>query len=354
MKVIFLTKYTRKGASSRLRSYQYFPWLMANGFEVEVSPLFGDQYLENLYKGRKSITQILKAYISRFFKVLSLPKDSLVVIEYELFPYLPAWFETMLSKKGVKYIVDYDDAIFHNYDLSSNILVKKFLSDKINKVMQGSSFTVVGNAYLERKAKDAGATHVIRIPTVVDLQRYDVKSDFFTGMNQKLIVGWIGTFSTFKYLKTVIPFLEDLAKVYPIVLHVVGAKEELDTTLEIKFIPWTESSEAASIRAFDVGIMPLEDTPWERGKCGYKLIQYMASGIPVIASGVGANTEIVSHSVNGFIANSDQEWKNAFLYFLSKRHRLTEMGMEGRKMVVEKYCLQKTAAQWLETLKFKF
>lgn len=350
MRILYFTKYSRKGASSRLRSYQYIPYLEKYGCQVEVIPLFGDDYLDYLYEGKKSIVMIMKAYLRRFLNLLSLPPDSLLIIEYELFPYVPAWFEKKLMKRGIKYMVDYDDAIFHNYDLSINPFIKKVLSHKVDTVMRYSSTVIAGNSYLAERAKNAGAKKIEIIPTVIDLERYEIKYNFTIQPEQKLIVGWIGTFSTFKYFKSIMPILEELALKYPIAVHVVGVQEELETDLEIKYIPWTEATEAASIRTFDVGIMPLEDSLWERGKCGYKLIQYMASGLPVIASGVGVNSEIVNHSVNGFIANTKEEWTASFYYFIICRYRLSEMGAVGRRMVEDHYSLQVTEKKLLNLL----
>lgn len=351
MKIMYFTKYSRKGASSRLRSYQYFPYFEKNGIEIEVYPLFDSGYLENLYQGKKVKKDILKAYLKRFVKLLSIKKNSKLVIEYELFPYLPAWFEHVLKLRGINYAVDYDDAVFHNYDLNNNRLIKWCLHDKIDKVMRYSSVVVAGNHYLEEKAKSSGAGEVHQIPTVVDTDRYPVKSEYNMDAGSKFIVGWIGTFSTFKYIKQILPVLEEVASEYPLVLHIVGAKGELGTSVETHFIPWTEDTEARSIRNFDVGIMPLDDTPWERGKCGYKLIQYMASGIPVIASGLGVNNEIVKQGINGFVANTLTEWRDVLLYFIHNRNRIPEMGKEGRKTVEKKYSLQITNTDWLKIMR---
>lgn len=351
MKVIYFTKYTRKGASSRLRSYQYFPFFEENGVEIEVYPLFDDKYLTNLYEGKKSILRILQAYLQRFVNLVTIKKSSVVVIEYELFPYLPAWIEWFLMKMRVKYIVDYDDAIFHNYDLSKNKIIRFFLKDKITKVMKYSSAVVAGNEYLAEKARKSGASTVDIIPTVVDICRYAVKTDFNCSKDSTLIVGWIGTFSTLKFLKRIIPVLENISRDFPLSLQVIGAKENIQTTLDIQFIPWTEETEASGIRNFDIGIMPLSNTPWERGKCGYKLIQYMASGLPVIASAVGVNTKIVKHGINGFIANTPPEWTEALLYFIKNRDRIPEMGRAGRKTVETSYSVQKTNADWLKIIK---
>lgn len=352
MRILYFTKYSRKGASSRLRSYQYIPYLEKHGFQVEVIPLFGDDYLDYLYDGKKSIVMIMKAYLRRFLKLLSLTQDSLLIIEYELFPYVPAWFEKKLMRKGIKYIVDYDDAIFHNYDLSINPFIKRVLSHKIDRVMKYSSTVVAGNSYLAERAKNAGAKKIEIIPTVVDLQRYKIKDDFSLMPKEPLTVGWIGTQSTVKYLQQIIPVLEELSAEHPVRLHIIGPKEKPQTAehLAVTMIPWTEDTEAQNIRTFDVGIMPLDDTPWERGKCGYKLIQYMASGIPVIASGVGVNKEIVDSGQNGFIANSHNEWLEALKYFCLNRSMLQEMGQKGRTKAEEKYSLQRSINHLIKIL----
>lgn len=350
MKILYFTKYARKGASSRLRSYQYFPYFEQSGIEINVFPLFDDTYLENLYQRKKVKAHILKAYFKRFLRLLNIKKSSKLVIEYELFPYLPAWFEYLLKIRGINYVVDFDDAVYHNYDLHRNKLIKWYLYDKIDKVMRYSHSVVAGNRYLVEKAESSGAKDIHLIPTVIDLDRYPVKTDYRKKIGDNFIVGWIGTFFTFKYVKQILPVIEEIARQFPLVLHIVGAKEEINTSLEIQFVPWTEKTEAQSIRDFDVGIMPLNDTPWERGKCGYKLIQYMASGLPVIASGVGVNTEIVKQGINGFIANTLEEWKSALLYLIKNRNRIQEMGAEGRKTVETKYSLQITNKDWLKII----
>lgn len=346
-KILYFTKYTRKGASSRLRSFQYIPYLEEAGYRVEVFPLFDDRYLTDLYKGQKSLSNIWSAYRRRFSDLKKAKEGDTVFIEYELFPYLPAWAEMWLRRKKINYIVDYDDAIFHNYDKSSNAIVRFLLGNKIPRVMRNSSLVIAGNQYLAEKAKRSGAKRVEKIPTVVDLERYQMK-ERFSSQNEPLVIGWIGTFSTFKYVKSLLPVFEKLAEKIPLKLHIIGAKEDLDTFLEIKFIDWEEHLEASSIRTFDVGIMPLKDSPWEKGKCGYKLIQYMASGIPVIASPVGVNSEIVENNINGYLAKTVQDWEDKILYLHENRNLLQLLGAAGRKKVEETYSLQVTSNKLLQ------
>ncbi|UPQ79283.1 glycosyltransferase [Flavobacterium azooxidireducens] len=314
MKILYFTKYTRKGASSRLRSFQYFPFLESQGNQVTVKPLFDDAYLESLYQGKKDSIGSLKGYFKRFFLLFTVFRYDRVVIEKELFPYIPAVFERVLALFGVNYVVDYDDAIFHNYDRHPNPVIRFVLKNKIDVVMQKSGTVIAGNSYLAERAQNAGAKNVVIIPTVIDTNRYQIKE--FTD-SKPFVIGWIGSPSTFKYLKPLQPVFKKLAQDHAIALHIVGATESLGLPSIEKHIPWSEETEVASILTFDVGIMPLNDTPWEKGKCSYKLIQYMGCGIPVIASPVGMNVEVVKEDVNGFLATNEAEWLNSFLHYLS-------------------------------------
>lgn len=114
---------------------------------------------------------------------------------------------------------------------------------------------------------------------------------------------------------------------------------------------WSEMNEVSDIQAFDVGIMPLADTPWEQGKCGYKLIQYMACGIPVVASAIGANREIVSHGVDGFLATTHAEWSGYLKQLLENPDLRREMGLRGREKVERKYSVQARLPELIRILR---
>lgn len=346
MKVLYLTKYSRMGASSRLRSYQYFPFLNENGIEVTVSPLFNDDYLTALYQGKKSLKAVIIAYFKRFCILFTVYRYNKIVIEKELFPYFPPFFERFLAFMYIKYIVDYDDAIFHNYDLHPNPLIRLLLKRKIGAVMRHSETVIAGNRYLASKAIESRAKNVEIVPTVIDISRYGRKEIKDTS---KTIIGWIGSPSTYKYVKTILPAIEKLSLKYPIAFHVVGANEE-DNVL-VKSIAWTEATEIQSVLNFDIGIMPLEDSPWEKGKCSYKLIQYMGCGLPVVASPVGMNNEVVEENKNGFLAQNEAEWISALEKLINDPELRKEFGENGRKKVEECYTLQQNSNKIIAILK---
>lgn len=346
MKILYFTKYSRKGASSRLRSFQYIPYLESQGYEIEVQSLFDDQYLTDLYMGKRNHFQTIIAYGKRFLSLCRIHKFDFLYIEKELFPYLPAWTEQMLYFLKIRYIVDYDDAIFHNYDMSSNTLVRTFLSKKIDVIMNRSTHVITGNKYLASRAREAEAKNISIIPTVIDLNRYSVKKQVIP---DKIIVGWIGTKSTFeKHFSSLIPVIQFFESNPKIEFHVIGVTAQGEKHKNIKFFEWSESEEVEMIKQFDIGIMPLVDSNWEKGKCAYKLIQYMACGLPVVCSPVGMNTKVVLHEWNGYYANSTQEWQEAIRRLVENKDLRKILGRNGRLSVENDYNLQLTSRKLLD------
>ncbi len=351
MRVIFFTKYTRKGASSRLRTYQYLEYFEKQNISCVVSPFFDSEYLGELYlHGSHNKWKAFQSFARRFFVLFTVFRYDKVVIEKELFPYFPAWPERLLSFIGVKYIADYDDAIWHNYDISKSFLIRSLLAKKIDIVMRKASAVIAGNDYIQQKAIDSGAKKVVLIPTVIDVEKYIQKSTFSA---KNLIVGWIGSPITAKYLEFLKPVFQELYDTHRIRLNLVGAREGMELGIHERIVEWTERTEVASIRDFDIGIMPLEDSIWERGKCGYKLIQYMGCGLPVIGTPIGVNRSIIHHGENGFLATTAEEWRNAFLYFINDPQSLARMGQKGRALAEASYSLQRAQQKWVELLKDK-
>lgn len=350
MKILYLTKYTRMAGSSRMRSYQYFPYLEKEGIEITVQPFFDDVYLKDFYAGKKNIGTVLKSYLRRFFILFSVIRYDNVVIEKEIFPFLPALAEWILKGFGIKYIVDYDDAIFHNYDKSSNPFIRKFLGNKIAKVMRYSGTVVAGNRYLADYASNSGAKNTKIIPTVIDLDRYPVKMN---SNSEKFIIGWIGTKTTFE--KHLLPCREWIMKLQnqysDIHLHIVGITQDMNLGKNVKYITWTEETEVSEILKFDVGIMPLQNSAWEKGKCAYKLIQYAACGIPGVASDVGMNKDVCVDNITGFIADNNQQWIDYITLLKNDVNQRITMGKNSRLLVEQNYCLQVTADKWIKLLK---
>ena len=322
---------------------QYVEPLYSMDINVSVLPLLRASYLDRFYAGVPTKwSEVAGDYVKRLGGLFKARHFDLLWIEKELFPYIPAWAERLLASSGVRYVVDYDDAVFHSYDLHRNALVRKVLGKKIDSVMRHAAVVVCGNSYLAERASKAGARRIEIVPTVIDLQRYLMLEP---AVAQEFIrIGWMGSLSTVKYLRAVASALQTTSTKIPLKLIVVGARCELPG-IDVEFRPWSEDSEVEEIQHFDIGIMPLHQGPWELGKCGYKLIQYMACGKPVIASPVGFNQEIAQHGLKGYLANDVDSWREALEELCADADTRRRMGERGRISVEKMYCLQKTAPQ---------
>jgi glycosyltransferase involved in cell wall biosynthesis len=347
MRILTLTRYERLGSSSRVRFYQYFPYLRSHGVEITSAPFFNDDYVQSIYAGRAvSATSFLSAYGKRLLTVLRSSRYDLIWVEKELFPWLPAWFEKLLPATGSPYIVDYDDAVFHRYDLHKSSFVRFLLKHKIDRVMQRAAMVVAGNDYLANRAKKAGAKRIETLPSVVDVKSYTPRTG---GISSPFRIGWIGSPVTAPYLSLVKEALTQLAREAEIHLVWIGAGDSTPfPNIPTTILSWDEKLERSIGELFDVGIMPLVDGPFERGKCGYKLVQYMAAGLPVIASPVGVNQQMVEPGVNGFLASSTQQWLDAFRSLLQHRSLAMDMGRASRQKAEQKYNLKGTAPKLLD------
>lgn len=339
MRILALTRYAPLGASSRVRFYHYIPYLRTAGIELHVAPLFDDAYLQRLYARRPaSVLQVTAACLRRLAWLVRAHRFDRLWVEYELLPWLPIAVERLSGLLKVPYVADYDDAVFHRYDGHRSGLVRALLGRKIDEVMRAASLVTVGNRYLADRARRAGARRVAVVPTVVDVERYRPPSD--AARDGRFVIGWIGSPSTIHYVDAVVPALRAACRHGDAVVRLVGASLDRAEGLPVESRPWSESQEVEALGSFDVGIMPLADGPWERGKCGYKLIQYMACGRPVVASPVGANLDIVTHGEHGLLASTLDEWVDALDMLRRDGELRSRMGGAGRQRVVERYSLQ--------------
>jgi glycosyltransferase involved in cell wall biosynthesis len=345
LRVLFLTRYGRLGASSRQRCFLYLEVLNEAGISGDVYPFLGDDYVHRLHAGLTAdVASILRAYGRRLLLLVQARRYDLLWIEKEALPWLPAWAELALFRMtGTRIIVDYDDAVFHTYDQHRNRVVRTLLGLKIDRVMSAADLVIVGNGYLGLRAKAAGARAIAEIPTVVDLKCYLERRPALACTGEPFTIGWIGSSLTSSYLELLRPALAELASRLPLRIILVGAAEAALSGLPVERVPWSLETEAAELARFDVGLMPLPDRPWERGKCGYKLIQYMASALPVVASPVGINCKIVIPGETGFLAETDADWLSSLSRLYHEPKLRQRMGAAGRQRVGENYSLAVTA-----------
>ncbi len=331
-RVLALTKYGPAAASTRQRLLQYFPALRAAGFQVDVRPLLDDDYVATLGNGASyPIPRLFGAYARRFADLRTAPRYGLLWVYAELFPRLPGLFEALAVKAGPPVLYDFDDAFFHDHERSA------LLHNKLRPLVAGAAAVSAGNIYLGERARRWNDDVAI-IPTSVNTDRYVPAASHASTFPT---IGWIGSPSTWTYVRPLLPTLASLCGSGRARFLAVGAGREAEGDrfdgMEIR--AWSEEREIADVQAMDIGIMPLPDEPWARGKCGYKLLQYMACGLPTVASPVGVNAQIVRDGRTGILARSENDWRTALRHLIDTPVDRTRLGAAGRARVVSDYSL---------------
>lgn len=344
MRILFLPRYGPQGASSRYRIWQYVPLFERAGHEVEVRPLLDDGYLGELYQtGRRGWRWLATGYGRRLLGVFQLRDFDAVICEQEIWPFLPAFVELFFQRLSPRYFVDYDDAAYTKYSRW------RMLQRKIPRIMAAAETVVVGNNHLAGYARQF-AQRVCVIPTVVDLSRYPNRTH--AGTSETIRVAWIGTPESARYLKPLIPMMERLQHAHPsLSFRFIGAGDGFPSNgLRAEVPAWSERTETNLLSECHVGIMPLPDGEFMRGKCGLKLIQYMACGLPVVASPVGVNSEIVEEGKNGFLAATKDEWFEKLDKLVRHPELRLSLGEVGRAKVAAGYTIEHGFAKWQEIL----
>ena len=346
MRVLAFTKYDREAASTRQRLLQFLPALSAAGIDVDYRPLLDDAYVKCLATGaRAPKAAIIRNYARRVGQLRRAPDYDLVWVYAELFPYLPALFEKLAYFSRRPVIYDFDDAFFVPYDCHQQALVRQLLGGKLKHLIAGAAAATCGNAFLQAYAQPLCERTLI-VPTVVDTAAYHPAIGATAG---PVTIGWIGSPSTWANLQPLLPLLASLCREYNVRVRAVGAgvQAERDQFDGLELVTWSERTEIRDVQAMDIGIMPLLDLPFQRGKSGYKLIQYMACGLPVVASPVGVNSEIVQPGI-GLLASSQTEWRAALERLIADPALRSSMGAAGRKRAVEAYSLASQAPRLVE------
>lgn len=328
IRVLALTRLPRGCASSRYRAYQYVKPLKKHGIDLVVKPL----YPEWLYDMRKrhggkliidALTLVIALSQQIIYSISALKADVILIIKdaapFSLVPLL-----NLFRRFGKPIIFDFDDAIF--------------LKNKhVEKYVRLANVVTAGNKTLAGWTKEINPQAVV-IPTVLDVNGYSPKTSYDSA-NKSIVIGWIGSPSTAPYLELLKTVFLKISEAHPVELHIIGGRMREIPGVKIKMIEWSEESEEQEISQFDIGIAPLPDNEWTRGKCGFKLLQYMAAGIPAVASPVGVNQEIIEHGINGFLANTEDEWTNYLSLLIESVDLRKNMGQQARHTVEQRFSL---------------
>ncbi len=322
----------------RFRLEQWWPLLREKGVEITYAPFETERLRKLLYKKGFSIEKVLaimESFKKRLDEIKSVKEFDLVYIFREAALLGPPWFERKIARLGVPIVFDFDDAIFVPYKSPANgyLSYLKF-PQKTGEICRISTQVIAGNQYLADYASRFNENVTI-IPTTIDTEKYRVVEK--NSGKTTLTIGWSGSFSTVQHLDTIKDVFRELAKTESFKLKVIGTPDYKIHGVDVESINWQAETEVEELSQIDIGVMPLPDDNWSKGKCGLKALQYMALGIPTICSPVGVNSTIIQDGENGFLANSKEEWIEKLKMLLHSSELRRKFGLAGRKTVEEKY-----------------
>jgi len=336
----------------RFRIEQWEPLLRERGVEITYAPFLDDELSSVLYQSgnnAKKLALVTRGFGRRLMLTRSIRKFDVIYIFREAALFGPPIFEGIIRMQKVPFIFDFDDAIFVSYRSPSNgyLSYLKFAA-KTKGICRSASHVMVGNPYLAEYSRQYNPNVTI-VPTTIDLQKYQVRT---RGADDRpIVIGWTGSFSTVQHLDTLRGALRKLAHRERFRLRVIGTpKYDLDG-VKVDAMDWRAATEVDDLRPCDIGIMPLPDDAWSKGKCGLKALQFMALGTPTICSPVGVNTDIIRDGENGFIADHEAEWVEKLVALIRSRDLRERIGRAGRATVEQRYSSSVQAPRVFEILK---
>ena len=338
MKVLALVPYPLDTApSQRFRLEQWAPLLRRDGIDVEFSAFFDAQALRHLHSAGRFLrkTKAVLAGLRRRWRDLERAREfDAVVIHRTAWLVAPAAFELAYGRRGVPVIFDFDDAVYLAHGSGANRLFDRFKFPAKIAALCGSSQAVsAGSAYLAEWAGQH-TNRVSVVPTSIDLARYAPRG---AERGARPIIGWTGSATSLSHLEASAPMLQRFLAAHDVELRVVSNRQPRIPGVRAVWRPWAPATEVEEIRAFDIGIKPLPDDEWSRGKCPMKELQYMALGLPVVCSAIGGSREAVRHEETGFLVTNEDAWIEALSRLVDSSDLRHRMGRAGRRIVEERY-----------------
>ncbi|HSE33831.1 MAG TPA: methyltransferase domain-containing protein [Pyrinomonadaceae bacterium] len=335
----------------RYRLEQWGPILQERGVEIVYEPFEDEQLHSLLYKPgllRQKLDLVTRGFLRRLSAIRKAHEFDLVYVFREAALLGPAFFERLVIQTGVPMVFDFDDAIFVSYRSPSNgyLSYLKFAS-KTKSICRMAAHVMVGNPYLAEYARQVN-TKVTVVPTTIDTTKYQPlprrQSDI-------PVIGWTGSYSTVQHLNTLRGALQKLAKLHRYRLRVIGTPSYQVDGVDVESMIWKSSTELEDLSHIDIGVMPLPNDAWSKGKCGLKALQFMALGIPTICSPVGVNTDIITDNQNGLLADSEDEWVEKMSQLIKSVEMRERLGEAGRQTVEERYSAKSQAPRVYEIFK---
>jgi glycosyltransferase involved in cell wall biosynthesis len=349
-KVLFIVNHRKeRSPGQRFRFEQYIPFLEQHGYQCDFSILLNEEDDKVFYSKGKYLAKgfiFIKSLMIRTKDWFKMNDYDIVFVFREALMTGSVFFEKKFSRSKAKMIFDFDDAIWVQTISESNKKLA-FLKNasKTEDIIRLSDLIFAGNNYLADYAKKYNQNVTI-IPTTIDTTIYKAPNKHSTG---RICIGWSGSFSTIEHFETAVPALEKIkAKFgYKVYFKIIGDGNYYCRELQTKGTPWKADIEIKDLSEIDIGIMPLPQTEWAKGKCGLKGLQYMALAIPTLMSPVGVNIDIINHGTNGFLPETEEDWVNQISLLIENEELRKSMGEEGRKTVEKNYSVHAWKEKYL-------
>jgi len=355
LRILCLSVYPSEGPSVRHRICAHEPAWRKAGIDLVLKPFL----TQALFRRRRAFGFWATLYktahmafctVRLLARLVTVPSYDIVIIHREAFPLGGAWFERFVTRQNPRTVFDIDDALWLPMPLQVDQRRLLWDSDRVSQTISACAAVVAGNAFLRAYAGPRNATVKV-IPTPYgDLGGTAVGA----ARGRRPIVVWIGNVGNEEYLEIVRRPLERLAAEHDFVLRVIGSREARRLRIQgvnLEILEWHEDREREWLLECAIGIMPLRDREYEQGKCAFKLVQYFSAGMPVVASPVGMNNDVVAHGANGFLATSDEDWYQALGRLLTDAELRTRMGACGYETYRERFTPERTARLWLEVFR---
>ena len=336
----------------RLKYEQYFTHWQHNGFDITVSPFFSVRMQQILYTKGNFIEKIYwvgKGYAKRIKEYFTLQQYDVVYIFLWVTPFGAPLMEHLFVHKNKKVVYDIDDAIF----LKAESFFNKYANlikgrNKPFFLMKKAQQVIACTPYLTDVAKKYNQ-QVTDISSTINTVTYQPVNTYQN--NKQLVLGWSGSHSTSKFLLLIQDVLLQLYAIHPFTLMVMGDANFSIAGLPVKAIAWSDEAEIPTLQQFDIGLYPLPlHDDWVLGKSGLKALQYMALGIPVVATGVGANYRIIQDGHTGCLVQTKQQWLQCLIQLINNHTLRKTIGQAARQQVVQHYSIQATAPVYLNIL----
>lgn len=352
-KILFICPYPENLApSQRLKFEQYYHYFREAEYVVDVSPFISKGFFNVIYKKGFFLQKIgftLIGYVRRIKNLFQLHKYDIVYVHLWATPFGPPFFEWIIRKLSKRIVYDIDDLVYLK-DVKSKVhpLVTMIKGRKKPiYLMKGADHVITCTPYLDQFVRKYNQ-NTTDISSTINTDVYQPKTDY--RINEKPVIGWSGSHSTSKYLHLLDPVFQELAKKYPFRLLVMGDADFRIDGVEVEAVAWKEEYEVAVLSRFDIGVYPLPNEEWVLGKSGLKALQYMALGIPTVATDIGTIHRIIRHEENGFLVSSPEEWKQAILNLMQDQNLRESIGRKAAITVQSQYSVKANQKNYLRIL----